>query len=935
MPGQWFNNDLRKRLLLVSMLLLASACSPQSDTPASSYADRINALPCVDTEAVSEVEFAQLALLPVSSTVKISETKAAALLEFLKAGLYKSWCGDDYPRLNDRRMTGPYLASGIPGPYGLPVKGASTHNRVRVFYSRDVRRWLANGRRGALPDGAVMVKEIWPVPEGLHGEPVRLAAWAVMIRDSQSSSDGWLWYLHFITGNQINGGTFTGLQYGFSFCVTCHVAAESEGTFAFAGNLLNDDIATYIAADPPDEQLQPPPPGGHALLASQYDIVKAIYKPLIQPLPAPDSRWLAAYAPYVDDIRAVAAAMPTHLPMDLFFDHAVQPAEGHTLLTADQCAGCHDSTALIDAAAAEMMVRVPGTDAVASVAPFAQWQASMMGSAGRDPVFRAQLEYELHHAPTGEQAAVAELCTRCHQPAGHRFDPELTAHADNFYHAPDDAPKPAALPVGNDHLWRFGALARDGVNCQICHAMSPQGLGAPDTFSGRFKLVEPLDRVYGPFDDVTSPPMQSSLGIEPMGGAHLQRSELCASCHMLEVPVYQGDETVKHTFEQTTFTEWQMSAFNAPPGDPQRRTCQDCHMSRVNPFDADSPTRGRIANIEDSRYPYVPNRLPAEDLDTPERTGWARHNLTGINLFSMAMLQQFPLELGSFNLRPARPTNLLPPKTLAAREAFGMAREQSARLELSHNLATRDADAPLQAEVTITNLSGHRLPTGVNFRRAFVELAAFDSQGAKLWCSGCTNAAGLLIDNTRSVLESELTLDPAALQFDHDRIASSRQVQVFERREVDCDGRLTTSFLRLCRPVKDNRLLPRGWRGEPASAQTPPEIARITYELPAAVARNTARVRARLLYQALPPYYLRDRFELLGSGADPMAFPETQRLLHLASRLNTEHALLPLRNWVLPLQCQQAGKSAAATSCLQEGLPLTQITGADLQAGRP
>ena len=48
--------------------------------------------------------------------------------------------------------------------------------------------------------------------------------------------------------------------------------------------------------------------------------------------------------------------------------------------------------------------------------------------------------------------------------------------------------------------------------------------------------------------------------------------------------------------------------------------------------------------------------------------------------------------------------------------------------------------------MTIDNLVGHRFPSGVGFRRAFLELAVLDGAGEVLWASGRTDGAGVLVD---------------------------------------------------------------------------------------------------------------------------------------------------------------------------------------------
>ena len=70
---------------------------------------------------------------------------------------------------------------------------------------------------------------------------------------------------------------------------------------------------------------------------------------------------------------------------------------------------------------------------------------------------------------------------------------------------------------------------------------------------------------------------------------------------------------------------------------------------------------------------------------------------------------------------------------------------------------------------------------------------------------------------------------------------------------------------------------------------------RITYRinLPPGVDSSLVTVQATLYYQAIPPYYLNDRFKAAPTGA------ATQRLYYLASHLKLEGT--PAENWKLKI----------------------------------
>jgi len=62
------------------------------------------------------------------------------------------------------------------------------------------------------------------------------------------------------------------------------------------------------------------------------------------------------------------------------------------------------------------------------------------------------------------------------------------------------------------------------------------------------------------------------------------------------------------------------------------------------------------------------------------------------------------------------------------------------------------------ADVTVENLAGHRFPSSVGFRRAFVEFNVFQESNGRdrlLWASGRTNELGVIVDGAGKPLPSE------------------------------------------------------------------------------------------------------------------------------------------------------------------------------------
>ena len=544
-----------------------------------------------------------------------------------------------------------------------------------------------------------------------------------------------------------------------------------------------------------------------------------------------------------------------------------------------------------------MQVRAPDGRAL-NLSPYGEWSASLMGLAGRDPVFHAQLEAETTTYRPGVAAFTENFCYRCHGAMGQR-----QVHLDGkgpFRH------EMVYATSGPDAI--YGALARDGVSCMVCHTIAPEGLGAPPSYSGNFS-IGPSNEVIGPYTDPKTFPMQQALGITPKFGAQISSSALCGSCHTVIIPKiptgYQGDPAtdpaIQYEVEQATYLEWRNSAYQnevEPIDRATAQTCQDCHMPQT--FNGQR-LRTKIANIEDNLYPIVDNRAPDPLITLTEREPFSRHTLVGINLFVMQMFQQFRGLLGiETNDDTMLPRNTALALMTAAEASYELARTGSARLEV---VGVRSSEAGLETTVRVTNLAGHKLPSGVGFRRVWLEFAVLDAGGRVLWASGRPNALGVITGPDGQPLATEFATD--TWQPHYQRITQQDHVQIYEERTLDDQFRLTTSFLARFYNVKDNRLLPKGWKNDtPNTGFMQPEQVfgdpqyydgsgtdEVVYVVPREVGQQAASVRVVLHYQSIPPYYLRDRFRTVG--------PETSRLAYVASRLQTDGT--PIAGWTVRL----------------------------------
>jgi len=846
------------------------------------------------------------------------------------------------------RDTGPF----IDGVY------YGTHPAVRIYYSPEVIAWLDGGREGTLPDGATIVKEMFRPPAarhaGLDGEALAAAisGWTVMIRRRDASADGWYWS-GATPGQRPEATTAFPAESGYGLsCLRCHASAERESTFATTAN-----VAGY-----PGEPLRfrvddswrdlPPEVKPWNSPHSFADEVAPVHAHA--PRAASDPAFLAFY----DSIGPVARSGVQAFPPQVFDTVVAGPDGADAFVSSDQCMMCHGG--LSAAPGPEMFLQTGPTNPDTfvtpgfNVSPYGEWRRSPMGLAGRDPIFHAQLESELailaeEHASDPAQArelseAVVDTCLSCHGAMGQR------QHALDTGGEPFDRDWIFRTEGEPSHV-RYGALARDGISCTVCHR-SVAGGGAyagADTLrdfletsiTGQLTLAEPGE-VVGPFEDVVTLPMENALGIEPRADGFVRSARTCGTCHAINLPnvddpLRPGHATTldrieknpvfrpyRHSIEQATYLEWLNSEYEneVNPNNPRARTCQDCHMPRG--FDA--PEAGvrldaigtRIAAIQDDTYPAAEHEAPAEELHVRLREeGYARHELLGLNAFLLEMFAQFPdlLGVGLGDYMTGSVTDLQHAMDNLVRQA----RERTATVALD---AIEVRDGEVVVDVEVTNLTGHRLPSGVGFRRLFLEVALLAEGSADpLWASGRANALGVLVDGEGRPLATELFAPDRAgrplYQPHHERIDSEDRVQIYEELNLDGEGRVTTSFVHRDEELKDNRLLPRGWRPKGPDPELYPQIAdfieathpkgrataderyadgsgsdvvRYAIPLPGGVDVDDLRVRAALWSQSIPPYYLKQRFET-SQG------PAARRLHYLASHLDL--AGTPIEGWKL------------------------------------
>ena len=118
--------------------------------------------------------------------------------------------------------------------------------------------------------------------------------------------------------------------------------------------------------------------------------------------------------------------------------------------------------------------------------------------------------------------------------------------------------------------------------------------------------------------------------------------------------------------------------------------------------------------------------------------------------------------------------------------------EQRDRDGRDRSVSARARRRAAHAVVTVRNLTGHYLPTGVGFRRDVPRVPACSTRRARaLWASGRTNDLGFILDGmTDHVLESEqpVQFPDAPVQPHYQVIDAGNQVQIYQELIADSDG---------------------------------------------------------------------------------------------------------------------------------------------------
>jgi hypothetical protein len=377
----------------------------------------------------------------------------------------------------------------------------------------------------------------------------------------------------------------------------------------------------------------------------------------------------------------------------------------------------------------------------------------------------------------------------------------------------------------------------------VCHQIAPDRLGTRASFNGQFVLATALPNgqrpLFGPFkpDPGRSRIMHSVTGFEQTEAPHIRDSELCATCHTLVTEALGPDGRVIGSLpEQMNYQEWRHSAFF-----DEQRSCQSCHMP---------PVQG----------PVRVSSVLGNDRDT-----LAQHTFLGGNAFMLRLMNRYRAELGV----EATPAEL----EATARATIRQLEQATASVRVPR---ADIVGGTLALDVLVTNLTGHKFPTGYPSRRAWLHVTVTGAGGRVVFESGRVDPTGAIDGNDSDV-------DGGTFEPHYEEITRGEEVQIYESIMGTLDSRPTTGLLQATQYLKDNRLLPRGFD----KATAPAEIAvfgAAAADADFAAAGDRVRYRIRLTEPGAVTVTVELRYQSIGARwaqnlAAYRSAPEPRRFL--------------------------------------------------------
>ena len=504
-------------------------------------------------------------------------------------------------------------------------------------------------------------------------------------------------------------------------------------------------------------------------------------------------------------IVAAALMVPLQVLALDFTPHGTQPGLLWAMEEPNACLSCHRG---FSGTTPEFM-------------PHSTWGGSMMANATRDPVFWAALDVANKDFP-----GVGDYCLRCHTPPGW-LNGRVVKAIGGGSSGPGGASGCQLTGDYDDSDYKNNDYA--GVTCHFCHRMMPTGpAGEPGMIGNANIWIDNATLCTNPNGDQYGGPCRrgpysySNGLLEPPHGwvqsQYHADSSLCGTCHDVTTPdtdqgplktlvLEGGVATTRPMPLERTYSEWNSSLFadtiyrdgmgEGPSGVPafaRAQQCQSCHMRSSE----DPTAKACQQNPDGSRTGNLP-----------------KHEFAGANTWVPGIIKvEYANNVTGFDREADFDRTIASARDMLA---------ESAQVEtsiLSYVAPTAGAAGSISVRVKVTNLSGHKLPTGyAEGRRMWLNVKAISATDDVVAESAAYDA-----------LSADLMLDP--------------QAKVYEilqgiwtpgspgECKIEDAGKLQFHFVLNNCIRKDNRIPPLGLR--PASAADPngDELRPVGYSYP-------------------------------------------------------------------------------------------------------
>lgn len=489
-----------------------------------------------------------------------------------------------------------------------------------------------------------------------------------------------------------------------------------------------------------------------------------------------------------------------------FTPNGTQPGLNAAMEEPDQCYSCHRGF----------------SSPQSTFMPHNGWGGSMMANAARDPLFWAALDVANKDFP-----GAGDYCLRCHTPPGWLGGRVVK---DGFGGTTGPGGASGCQLTGDYNNRDHKGNDYSGVTCHFCHRMMPTGPSGQAGMTGNANIwvddatecTNPDGSSYG--GPCRRGPYSYSDGMleAPHGwvqSSYHESSQICGTCHDVSTPdtsagplktlVLEGGVTTSRPMPiERTFSEWKQSRFSdlifrngfdsVPVADmpaiAKAQPCQACHM----PDSTDAAATACHQNPAGSRTGNLPT-----------------HQFAGANTWIPKMIKDLYAGSPGFARQEDFDQTILAATNMLA----GAAHLQASTL--SYTPATPSTPGSLSVRVRITNLSGHKLPTGYG-------------EGRRMWLNVkvLNNAAAVVAESgAYDSVTGILTEDPQAKVYETLQ-GIWEAAPAPGRCRIEVAGKKVFHFVLNNCIAKDNRIPPLGFRPKRDGDPNGDELRPVGYSYP-------------------------------------------------------------------------------------------------------